>query len=411
MQGDCLRLCMINKRRIISTITFQVKPLLLLTTFAFSTGDELGESDGDEMENKRFPQQRFSPVHPVRARSVTPKRGQYFSPIPVSRSLTPDFKTHRKSLPRFSTDTLAKYRSSSALQQTDYSLVTKTKSPPVLQSGPKSAFTSFESKRTATEKDIRSLTKSSNNESVPASLSQSLAPWSRPLTPVKTAFPSKPSAQTHNTADMASSSTEYANRIIPDVSSTDKPSISNTQCGRSMPRFVYTSDAMNVNSFTAQTSSYPQISAGSYVPPFVSFSYPGLHIQDKMMPPLQLSPRPLSSQLTGNPAALLRPNVHPAHSFVNTLLSPVFNIQMQSPITAGHSSTQANVVQNFDVEQSRVDGSKHVVSDTMMKSDKQQPQGSMMLPGTSIRKERELGENKAPAKNILKKFVPDGMEQ
>lgn len=388
----------------------------MLTTFFF-TGDELGESDTDEIiENKRFPQQRFSPVNPVRARSVTPKRGRYFSPIPVSRPLTPDFRTHRRSLPQFSTDALGKYKSSSTLQQRDYSLVlaaTKTKSPSVLQSGPKSAFTSIESKRTAmtggnAEKDIRSLPISSNNESLSASIAQSLTPWSRSLTPVTTTFQSK-LPQTHDPSDMSSTSTEYSNRIIPEVSSVDKSPLAETQCGRNIPRFVCTSDGMSVGSFTGQTLSYPQISSSPYVPPFVAFSYPGLHIQDKVMS--SLGPRALPSQLPGSPAALLRPNVvsHPGNPFMNALLSSVF---MQSPITSGHSLPQATFVQNFDADKSPVDNSKYQGTDTTAKSD-EVSQGSGMLAGISTRKEREPGENvlKGSAKKILKKFVPDGMEQ
>ena len=310
--------------------------------------------------------------------------------------MTPDLRTHRRSLPQFSTDALA-YRGSSTLQQRDYSQVLaapKTKSPSVLQSGLKSAFTSIESKRTVVadgqaEKDIRSLPKSSSNESLSASLPQSLAPWSRPLTPVKTAFQSK-SPQTHDPADLSSTNTEYSNRINPEMSSVDKSPIAETQCGRNIPRFVFTSDG--VGSFTAQTLSYPQISSGPYVPPFVAFSYPGLHIQDKVMS--SLGPRALPSQLPGSPAALLRPNVvsHPGNPFVNALLSPVL---MQSPITSGHSLPQATIVQNFDADKSPVDNSKHQASGTTPKSD-EVSQGSVL---------------KVPAKKILKKFVPDGMEQ
>ena len=388
----------------------------------------MGESDADEeiMENKRFPQQRFSPINPVRARSATPKRGRYFSPIPVSRPWTPDLKTHHRSLFHATTDALAKYRGSSTPQQREYSPAlagTKTKSQSLLQTGRTSAFTSIESNRTVATEENSSLSSSAENnvvKSLPqisssegllsASLAQRSASWSLPA---RTAFQTKPSQMTaHHPSSTSTSS--HLNRAVVEMSSLDKSPMADAQYGRSIPQLVYNSDGsvrIDGGAFTSQALQYHQIPPPSYIHPFVAFPYAGLHLQDKVMSPFGVQALP--AQLPASQTALLRSN-----PVVNTLISPVLNIQVQSSITSGHS-TPPNGVQ-YRPEKlltTAVTGGKCSDADTPIKSDdvkKQLSQSPALLSETATtRKDSKTFAQKdgKTTKNILKKFVPDGMEQ
>ncbi len=408
--------------------------------FSFFIGDELSDADDEIMENKRFPQQRFSPINPVRARSVTPKRGRYFSPIPVTRPWTPDFKIHHRSLLQSSTDALAKYRSSSTSLQREYSPAlsgSKTQSPSMLQSGAKSAFTSIESNRTVptgedsklpsgnAERDLtfssaednnvgKSFPKPSNSDGLlSATLAQPPASWSMPSTLGMTAFQTNP-PQIIKHHPTSSSAAAYSNRTVADMSSLEKSTMADAQYGRIIPPFVYTSDGsvrINGGSFNGQALPYHQIPPSSYISPFVALSYPGLHIQDKVMSPF--SPHTLPTQLPGSPTGLLRPN-----PLVNALISPVLNIQVQSSIAAGHSAPPTSSVQNLG-EKLATKGktnSNYQGADTTVKSDevnKRQSPSSAILPETSTRKDSKTPAQKEgkATKNILKKFVADGMEQ
>lgn len=414
----------------------------------------MGESDVDElMENKRFPQQRFSPINPIRARSATPKVVRYFSPIPVSRPWTPDFKNHQRSLVHSSTDILAKYRGSSASHDMDYSPSlsgtmpgTKTKSPSTLHSGVKSAFTSIESKKAVVSKEegkllcknaendilssggnntgIKSVPISSKNEGLlPCTPGQPLTALSRPSTPGKTVYQQKlgqilPSAS----ANMASSSTDYLNnRTVAEMSNLNKsPVADGTQYGRNIPRFVYSSDGsipLNTSSFNGQSLVYSQVPTGSFMSPFV---YAGQIPTGSFMSPM--APLALPAQVPGNPTTLLRPNVvnHIGHPFGNALISPVLNIQVQSSITPGYNALQTSNVQNHGeklpikvVTDSKYQGVETTVMSDKTNRPKSQSLGSGILSETSSRKDvKPPSEKEGKAtKNILKKYIPDGMEQ
>ena len=377
-------------------------------------GDELGDSDVDEIiANKRFPQQRFSPINPVRARSETPKRGRYFSPIPVSRPWTPDYKVHRSSfLPQSSTDSLTKYRGPSTLHQT------KTKSPSFLQSGPKSAFTSIESKRTVASREddrltpseaekehapspsgesnntLKSMPKTNSNEDL---LSSPFSSSSRPTTPGKASFqPNSPHVISHNPPGVVSATSAYLNRTIGEKSNLNKSPIAEVPYGRSLPQFVYS---------TSQALPY-QMPPGSFVSPFLAFPYAGMHIQDKVLSPL--GPHTTSThQALGSPTAVFRPNLvgHGGHPLVNTILPSLVNPPVHSP------APQATGTQKHGekLPASAVTGSKYPGLDTADKSDEMSKLlSNTTTPGT--RKDSKACGTKAP-KNILKKHVADGMEQ
>ncbi|XP_028401750.1 protein capicua homolog [Dendronephthya gigantea] len=409
------------------------------------SGEELGESDVDElMENKRFPQQRFSPINPIRARSATPKVGRYFSPIPVSRPWTPDCKSHQRSLVHPSTDIPAKYRGGSTSQHNNYSLSlpgTKTKSPSTLHSGLKSAFTSIESKKAvASREEGKLLSKSAENDTLPSSgnstgirsvpLSSSnegllrctpgqpLTALSRPSTPGKTVFQPKlgqidPSAS----ASMASTSKDFLNNRTVAEMSDKSPVADSTQYGRSVPRF-YSSDGsipLNTSSFNGQSLVYSHVPTGSFMSPFV---YAGLHFQEGVMS--QMAPLALPAQVPGSPTTLLRPNVnHIGHPFGNTLISPVLNIQLQSSITPGYNAPQTSSAQNREklpikvATNSRYQGVETTVKPDKINQQKSQGLSSGILSEPSSRKDMKLPSEKEgkASKNILKKFIPDGMEQ
>jgi hypothetical protein len=299
------------------------------------------------------------------------------------------------------------------------------KSPSLLlQPGRTSAFTSIESNRTvATGEGGNSSSSAENNNVVKtlpqissgeALLSASLAQratssWSMPA---RTAFQTKPLQMM--TQHPTSCST--ANRTVAEMSNSDKLPMADAQFARSIPQFVYTSDnnvRIDGASFTSQALPYHhQIPPGSYLSPFVAFPYPGLHLQDKVMSPFGVHALP--SQLPGSPTALLRPN-----PVVNTLISPVLNIQVQSSASSGHAAPPANGVQNRSEKllTTSVTGSHYQGADTTIKSDgvkKQHSQSPAMLSETSTTRK----DNKIPAqkegkatKNILKKYVADGMEQ
>lgn len=380
----------------------------------------------ETMGNKRFPQQRFSPINPVRARSETPKSGRYFSPIPVTRPWTPDCNLRSKSLVQPAVEELAVRRSSS--QTRDYPLsFTGAKCPSMLQSGPTSAFRSLETCRTvssgdagkllsATEEKCQGRSANQNNHGLRtlASFSQSegllcshKALPSGPVS-VKTAFQTKPPQTVHHSiAGVMSLNNAYSNRTVSDLSALDRSAMSEIQCEQNSQQLMCTS---NGNLFASQALSYRQLPPGSYVPPFVAF-YPGLHFQDKVMSPL--GPPILPNHVQSSSTALLRQNLM-SHPLVNTLISPVLNIQVQPTIAANHSVPQANNVEKLPTKP--VSDSTYPSTDPTVTSEnanKQKFQEAAILPEQLAPKNIKVAvekEGKTP-KNILKKFRADGMEQ
>ena len=219
---------------------------------------------------------------------------------------------HRAPLPQSSTDALLKFRGFSTLERkedTSNLRGTTTQSPSMLQSSPKSAFTSIESKKTMSpmeegtlpssnvEKDQALFLSGNNNvvKPVPNSsmsnevllsgpFASSIPTWCNLPTPGKATFQPK----TSQTVPIPSpSTTPTSTRTVGETTNLqDRSPLVDTQYGRSLPRFVYTPGGnvpIERSSFPGHGLAYHQIPTGSFISPLFALSYPGLHIQDKAM--------------------------------------------------------------------------------------------------------------------------------
>lgn len=398
------------------------------------------------MENKRFPQQRFSPVNPARARSLTPERSRYFSPIPISRPMTPDFNGRHSKFVQSSTGTFPKCRTNdmiSPMQQRKYTTgFCGTKEKPVLpfHSGQKSAFISVESKKanSIVEDNKTNLAVEKKKECKHPSLDEngagsttSTASYCGNLSTF-----SLPSLTTSNTLSTRPSDATVSDQSklrqdkpsLPTMSDSDKTALMNVPYG-SFPQLVYSSCgnvARHGSSFSGQGLAYQQVPS-SYVSPMVALAYPGLRngpplLQDKLVS--HIRPHTLPAQIPTGPAALLRPssNVlgHGGHPLVNAVFSPVVNIHVQ-PQDSGLHTLPPDVA---FLKQDEKDQIKHHKSkdakdaNTIKKHEglqKQPLQITATLLGSAAQAPQDTtGSSEKEGrstKNILKKYVADGMEQ
>ena len=402
-------------------------------------GDELEESDVDEvMERKRFPQQRFSPVNPARARSLTPEKGRYFSPIPVSRCWTPDVIRHNANFIQSSTSTFPQYRPNdiaAVMQQRKQATnISGNQESLSLQSGPKSAFTTIESimkvnstreeveANTAVSKDSSSdenrASKTTHTSSFQGNMVNLSVQRSAPnFISIPTSNPT--TTRQHNPilpgSSLLHTTTGRPLLAVPRMPESDKTTLANVQYG-SIPHLVYSScgnAGRDGCSFPGQGLTYHQSPSGSYVSPMVALPYPGGPLQDKMITAIS----PLSSQIPTS--SVLRPssNVvsHGGYPLVSTLFSPVVNIHLPQqggagmyalPDGSGLDQGGKGIIKNQTNEKDGTD----------KKHDGVQNQSSQTLAVSSGFATRQ--DNKCPGekegkttKNILKKYVPDGMEQ
>ena len=395
------------------------------------------------MERKHFPQQRFSPVNPARARSLTPEKGRYFSPIPVSRCWTPDVIRHNANFIQSSTSTFPQYRPNhiAALmqQRKQATNISGNKERSSLQSSPKSAFTTIESimKVNSTREEVEANTAVSKDSSSDENRASETTHTSSfqgnmvNLSVQQRSIPNFISIPTSNPAttrqhnpilpgsSMLHTITGRPLLAVPRMPESDKTTSANVQYG-SIPQLVYSSCA-NVGrdgcSFPGQGLTYHQSPSGSYVSPMVALPYPGGPLQDKVITAIS----PLSSQISTN--SVLRPssNVvsHGGYPLVSTLFSPVVNIHLPQqggagmyalPDGSGFDQSEKGIIKNQTNEK---DGTEMIPG---KKHDGVQNQSSQTLAVSSGFATRQ--NNKCPGekegtttKNILKKYVADGMEQ
>lgn len=389
------------------------------------------------MERKRFPQQRFSSA---RARSLTPEKGRYFSPIPVSRCWTPDIIRHNVNFLQSSTSSFPQYRPNDipALMQQRKQATNISGNKESLP-GPQSAFTTIESKKmnstreegeanAAVSKPRKGSSSDDNRASktTPTSSFQgntvNLSVPSR-STPNFISIPTtNPATTRQHNPNLSGSSllhtiTGRPLLAVPRMPESDKTTLASVQYG-SIPQLVYSSCG-NVGrdgcSFPGQGLMYHQAPPGSYVPPMVALPYPGGPLQDKV------SINPLSAQIPTSPLLHPSSNIigHGGYPLVSTLFSPVVNIHLPQqagagiyalPEGAGFDQGGKGLIKNQTNEKDAIEmiaGKKH---------DGVQKQSSQTLGVSSGFPVRQ--DNKSPGekegkttKNILKKYVPDGMEQ
>lgn len=410
------------------------------------TGDELDESDVDEMmESKCFPQQRFSPINPARSKSLTPEKSRYFSPITVSRPWTPDIGKRNATFLRTSTSNFSKYGSNDAtalMQQRKRATNTfETNEKPVLsfQSGSKSAFKSIESKKVnsigqesetnvvSSKKELKDCASDENgpttttltssykgnmmNLSLPSRSTPNAIsiPASNAVVSVCQSFQSKPNLAASSMLHTTAGRPLLAVSKIPD---SDKTTLTNVQYG-SIPHLVYSSSADNIAidgcSFSGEALTYHQGSTGSYVPPMMALAYSGRPLQDKLISPIGA----LSAQIPARPAALRRPACgnmigHGSYPLVNALFSPVVNIHVQQQQQGGFYGLPDSF--GFDVK-GIITNQRNKEPDGTEKNPAKKHDGGFS-GSASLRDIKSPGEKEGKiTKNILKKYVPDGMEQ
>lgn len=365
--------------------------------FIVILGDELAESDIDEVvEGKRFPQQRVSCVTPIRARSVTPNRESYFSPVPISRPWTPDYKSSRNIFVESRRDALEKFRNS---------LTTETLATARSESCKRDFFDVETNVKIASDKDLDKIpaNKSSrdnlsfmkctvDNQSLcNVSSTYQLSSSSSMLSPVQNPSHIK------STSYLKKHSSEIKTAAIANVTSA--------------PRFVFSLPDVVDKAFVGRGISYQHVLTGPVPYSFTALPFQALHSHDKFVPPLVSNVLP--SNIPHSPLSPIQLSNHHVHSHMYSGISPHMSFQLHSSIAASQVLPQHDGSKYIDENKvATITANNYEEGRERAERDpttKKQPDDatSAKNPRNQITNDKD----EKVVKNILKKFVPDGMEQ